>query len=769
MPHLTMSTLGINGRLGNQLFQYAAMIGIAKKQGFALALPVWSYAKYFDFAFPDQYVPGVKCEEPTFCHSELPDVDWMHDVDLKGFFQSFKYWQNAKEDVRKALSFRTEFKTQVRAQMDPKGVVFAKPTIAISIRRGDYVNNPNYELLPITYYILALFEDFPNWREHNIVIFSDDIPYCKVHFDCIPNVFFSENNSDIEDLCLMSMCDHFILSNSTFSWWGGMLGEKFHSKVVRPCYLFNGKLLQEAGNKLEDFFPENWLPFEHKIVDQQRKKVYNKKIPLGDVTFTIPVSFDHEDRKENLSLCLQNLREQFDTHIILLEQGDKPHFNDWQTLTGPEFGVDYELNAYEGKFHRTKMLNDMAKKAVTDFVFNWDADILIPPFQIYEAVQQLRNGADMVYPYAWAFARIPRTPWFDKIFLLNDIGLVGDTKFNGMNVSDVVSVGGAVGFNRKRFLEGGGENERFISYGAEDVERLIRFEKLGYRIERALGQNLYHMNHYVGANSSARHADFENNEKELEKVKSMTKEQLRKYVDSWSSGVPPCDLPNLFKEKKEFDLDNVMSVVINLDRRKERWAAFEKEAEKSGVGYTRIAAIDAREVKIPMHVFESKHKTFTPGAWALAKTTEQILKDAVASKVCGVLFMEDDIQFEKDALLILQEAMLHLPADWECLLLSQFIGSKPKSIGGNAFWEKTTKSYSNAMYIVRDTLFADYLNFLSHPTMAIDDWLASSVQKRGTCYSLKKSIAWQVTGESDIIIGIRKWEKGKKNENILIS
>ena len=134
--------------------------------------------------------------------------------------------------IKKALTFDVNFKSQVKAQMDPKGIIFGKPTIAISIRRGDYVGNPNYRLLPITYYILAMFENFPNWRDHNIVIFSDDIPYCKVHWDCIPNVYFSENNSDIEDLCLMTLCDDFIIANSSFSWWGAYLGEKEGSRCA---------------------------------------------------------------------------------------------------------------------------------------------------------------------------------------------------------------------------------------------------------------------------------------------------------------------------------------------------------------------------------------------------------------------------------------------------------------------------------------------------------------------------------------------------------
>jgi hypothetical protein len=525
---ITMSDLGNNGRLGNQLFQYASLIGLAHKHNTELKLPEWSYAKHFDFDFPEGEIDGRYVKEAVFNYiPEWPYIKENENVDIHGYLQSEKYWIDCKDEVLKAITFKPEFLDQVRKQFEDKNI-FKKETIAISIRRGDYVNNPCYELLPITYYILALFDHFPDWRDCNIVVFSDDIPYCKVHFDCIPNVFFSENNSDIEDICLMSQCDNFIISNSTFSWWGAYLGESKGGKVIRPNYLFAGKLLQR--NNWVDFYPERWTVFDHK-----KESGENKKIDLSDTCFTIPVSYDHEDRKENIDLCIAILRKNFDTNILVSEQvcpGREAlnHFG-FEYFEGRV--DDYTLFVSE-KFWRTSMLNHMSKRTNCEFIFNWDADVFIAPLQIYEAVQQLRSGTDMVYPYAWAFARMPRNIWFVKIRDHEDIGMVGDTKFNGMNNADAISVGGAVGYNRKRFIEGGMENENFISYGAEDVERKIRFEKLGYRIERTLGQNLYHINHFVGPNSCQKHEDFASNEAELEKVKCMDQLELKEYLNSWS-------------------------------------------------------------------------------------------------------------------------------------------------------------------------------------------------------------------------------------------
>lgn len=516
---ITSETFGNNGRLGNQLFQYASLIGIAKNNNRALVLPAWEYAHCFEGEFPEGQASGIQFKESTFTYNAAwTNFDERFKIiDIFGYLQTEKYWQHCVSDVRQALTFKDEFKAQSRAQFSGKAI-FNKPTIAISIRRGDYVNNPNYEQLPITYFILALFENFPNWKEHNIIIFSDDIPYCKVHFDCLPNVFFSTNNSAIEDICLMSQCSHFILSNSTFSWWGAYLGECKDSKIVRPNYLFNGKLL--AQNDWSDFYPERWTIFDHKKSDGTIKK-----IDLSDTSFTIPVSFDHNDRKENLDLCIRILQKNFDCEIIVAEQGT-PNFkyvSEWS----------YYIHYHDMTvFHRTKMLNNMAKATDKSIVFNWDADVIIAPLQIWMCVEKIRNGADMVYPYDGQFARMPRNLWFVKIRDYEDIGMVGDKKFNGMNNNDAVSVGGAVAFNKQSFISGGMENEKFISFGAEDVERMIRFEKLGFKIERVPGP-LYHMNHFVGVDSSVRNPYFMANKAECEKVATLKKETLEGYVATW--------------------------------------------------------------------------------------------------------------------------------------------------------------------------------------------------------------------------------------------
>jgi hypothetical protein len=305
----------------------------------------------------------------------------------------------------------------------------------------------------------------------------------------------------------MSLCDHFIIANSTFSWWGAWLGEKEHSKVIKPNYHFGyefGKL-----NDAKDFYPSRWLPFDNKI----------ERVDLSDVTFIIPVAYDHTDRKENLQLAIKNLKAQFDCVVIVGEQGGK-HFEGMGDIY---LEFDYK------KFHRTKMLNVMSDLAGTPIVINYDADVIIPPMQIIEAVQRIRNGVDFVYPYDGRFARVPRLH-YDTVDSFNDVGMLAGHKFKGTLAGDASSVGGCIAYNKESFFSAGGENENFISYNPEDLERVERFKKLGYKVERVNGI-LYHIDHYISSDSSQQNPDY--NMAEFRKVQKMDKAQLLTYVQTW--------------------------------------------------------------------------------------------------------------------------------------------------------------------------------------------------------------------------------------------
>jgi hypothetical protein len=482
---ITFSKLGKYGNLGNQLFQIASLIGLGKTFKHDVVIPEWHYKNYFEALPPTQNIQGKLVEEKTFNYNlqQLNELSNNSNYDLLGWLQSEKYWKDA-----------TIFRLKDCEKLET-------PTIGISVRRGDYVDNPNYTLLQINYYLNALLRF--NLSEFNILVFSDDIEYCKIHFSCLNNVQFAEGNA-IEQLILMAKCHSFIIANSTFSWWGAYLG---NGTTIRPNCLFDGELL---ANDISDFYPETWISQDHE-----------EKIDLSDVTFIIPVKYDHPHREENLLLNILHLQKYFNTNIIVGEIGN--HFK-W--LESHVNYIQFDMD----KFHRTKMLNEMTLIAETKYVINWDADIFISPIQIWQAVDMLRSGTDFVYPYDGRFARVPRSER-TTIAKYLDVGML-KAKYAGINKGDMVSVGGAIAYNKQSFINAGGENENFISYGAEDAERYYRFKTLGYEVERVKGA-LYHLDHAITIDSSTKHDDFDGNKKEYAKVTAMDKGQLENYVATW--------------------------------------------------------------------------------------------------------------------------------------------------------------------------------------------------------------------------------------------
>ena len=495
---ITFSQLGNLGRLGNQLFQIASITGIAEKIGTQALFPYWQYAKHFKNPLPRLTNTNLIKASERFYHYDEESIKSLNqdkDYDLYGYFQSYKYWD--KETVLKQFEFDDKLKETVynlyKKALD-------KPHVAISIRRGDFVNNPNYFQLPITYYLNAYYKHFG--AEYNVIIFSDDINYCKAHFRAIPNVSYADLN-DIEQLCLMSMCKNHIISNSTFSWWGAYLSQS--ENVFRPEKNMAGELARLNSEK--DYWPKEWKVFKDYQID------------LSDTTFIIPVYFDHNDRMQNIMLTLAFLNTHFRTNIVIGEQGG----NEFEYLKDYADYVKFDLPS----FHRTKMINDMAKKATTPIVVNWDCDNICPPAQIAESVINIRNGGDIAYPFDGTVFRVPRF-CFHPVSETLDITSINEK----LCAEKRSSVGHAVVMNKESFIKAGMENENFISWGPEDSERYNRYHILGLKVQRIQG-GIYHMDHFVGENSSPTNKFFKHNEREFLKIATRSKAQLQEMINTW--------------------------------------------------------------------------------------------------------------------------------------------------------------------------------------------------------------------------------------------
>lgn len=488
---IQFSALGVRGRLGNSLFQIASMHGIAKRLGTTCGFPRWKYERYFKNKLPRMHKGKKILNEPHFHFED----NWFEDEkDYDGWLQSEKYFEG-REEVKKLFEFETGFYELVKSKYRR---LLEKETICISVRRGDFVGNPNYELIPDKFYIGALLKF--DYTKYNILFFSDDLSYCRTHFECLENATFIDTEP-MEQLCLMTMCENHIISQSTFSWWGAYLSNS--KRVIRPAYNFSPMYISR-GNIDRDFWAKGWEVFDHKKVS------FN--LP---VSFLIPVQYDHSDRKENLDVCVKSLT-CFDCEILIGENKSS-QFSYWSDFKKIEY-VNFDFD----KFHRTKILNELAKKAKHEIIVIYDSDVLLPPMALIEAVRKLK---DVIYPYDGRFARVPRK-WYSEIVKYLDCGILSRYTFEGTRAHELKSVGGAIMFRKDAYFAGGGENENFISYAPEDQELFERFTRLGFKVER-INSILYHLDHYIGADSYIYHDKYQENLKELDRVRSLNEEQLK--------------------------------------------------------------------------------------------------------------------------------------------------------------------------------------------------------------------------------------------------
>jgi len=257
------NALGQLGRLGNQMFQFAALKGIARNRGFEYCFPPtknkneWTDHQLFNpfklgstsqlnVQFIDSDRPTVM-EETFYFNEKLFNEcpDW---ISLQGFFQTEKYFKHIRDELLKDFEFRDEILKPAQ-----KTVSYWKNPIALHIRRTDYITNPNHTALSMDYYEKALskFDD-----SSEVIIFSDEPQWCMEQklFES-DRFMISEIGNNYMDMCLMTLCSGHIIANSSFSWWGAWLSNSL--KVVAPFDWFKGSNNEHLDTK--DIIPESWI------------------------------------------------------------------------------------------------------------------------------------------------------------------------------------------------------------------------------------------------------------------------------------------------------------------------------------------------------------------------------------------------------------------------------------------------------------------------------------------------------------------------------
>tara|TARA_B100000287_G_scaffold292715_1_gene276069 strand:- start:6696 stop:7511 length:816 start_codon:yes stop_codon:yes gene_type:complete len=261
--------LGTMGQLGNQMFQYASLRGIAKNRGFEFCIPyhqnvfddgignklrielfdpfVMKNVTQLNIQTIDQDRPVTTEREFSFNEDIFNNCpDW---TSLQGYFQTEKYFKNVEDIIREDFTFKNEISVPCKHKMSE-----VDRPIALHIRRGDFLtNSANHHNLGLDYYEKALSK-FDSDR--TVIIFSDDPEWCQEQDLFSDDRFLvCEGNTSYVDLCLMSLCTDFIIANSTFSWWGAWLSRSVDKVVCAPSIWFGPN---NAHLDASDIIPDSW-------------------------------------------------------------------------------------------------------------------------------------------------------------------------------------------------------------------------------------------------------------------------------------------------------------------------------------------------------------------------------------------------------------------------------------------------------------------------------------------------------------------------------
>lgn len=258
-----MNNLGNNGRLGNQMFQYASLVGIAKNRKFDFRIPkecdlnrgfmMLNSLDKHGFIHGDEIILHDSHEFCEELYQECPD-----NVTLNGYFQTEKYFKSVENLIREDFQFKKKIEDEVNFYF---GKYLEKNPVSIVVRNYnntfDYPGcEYNHRNIPIQYF----YDSIEIMGKDRIyIICSNEIELCKKIFsgdNYIFNDIKAKSEKQFFDLCLASKCKDFIASNSTFSWWAAWLG---NGRVIIPTPWYGPGL---SKNNVSDLYPDGWEKIE---------------------------------------------------------------------------------------------------------------------------------------------------------------------------------------------------------------------------------------------------------------------------------------------------------------------------------------------------------------------------------------------------------------------------------------------------------------------------------------------------------------------------
>lgn len=273
----------IIGGLGNQMFQYAAAFAYSRIHNKELVIDVRNFDNYeihplrlnklnvygeFDSRKRNiiykitSKLAGIIKPKCVYHEKCISYDEKFHDYEynfINGYFQSEKYFSAFRSELLDMFTLRENLS---KYQLEIKNKIESNNTVSLHVRRGDYVDNKNandtHGICSKSYFLAAIdyMKDSGVINEKTkLVVFSDDIDWCIEHIRFDLDTIFVKGDEECpeKDMYLMSLCEHNIISNSTFSWWGAWLNNNDNKMVIAPSKWFKDPALSS-----KDIIPASW-------------------------------------------------------------------------------------------------------------------------------------------------------------------------------------------------------------------------------------------------------------------------------------------------------------------------------------------------------------------------------------------------------------------------------------------------------------------------------------------------------------------------------
>ncbi len=384
-----MIVMRLIGGMGNQLFQYACGRSLARRLNTELKLDItWNeerekshhcYYQLGNFNIQENFATESEIKNLNVVKEMRTDfvpavLDSADNTYLDGYWHSGKYFEEIADVIREEFTLKKELEQNSMSWREK--ILNCKCAVSVHIRRGDYLT-PKFRnhsgAVPGTYYYSCAEELKKTFPKLTLFVFSDDHDWVKnnMHFN-VPVEFVEGCEHDYEELYLMSLCKHNIISNGTFSWWSAWLNKNPDKKVFAP-YPW-----ARSGWGGETIIPDSWIKVP---VDYEKNKSY---APLLSVIVCI------ENDLSKLAISAQSLFKQFlqDYEIIFVDNSTDGSGDACRRAVVNDKVTFLKKNFYVNKF---AALNKALECAAGDYVLILTTKHFLFPNVVNELAIYLEN------------------------------------------------------------------------------------------------------------------------------------------------------------------------------------------------------------------------------------------------------------------------------------------------------------------------------------------------------------------------------------------